>query len=237
MRMRLEGEELFLTAEKGDPWKGDILGSATVEHPSHGTLLNCGQVKMAGKYQTLLIKLATRPELAALVRDWEAAKKAAHKAKEAEAAAARKRLETGENLIEVSYCDGEYLSGYTTYGYGGELLLALGLASEVSGWGIHVKNAIVDALGKKFTYPAAAEYARPALEAAEAEKTGKAKQRKDNIQAAQRKAVQTGEPVAIQQWAETRYGNYEGYEGDYLFIVTRYVRANGTTFTKAVNTY
>lgn len=237
MKTTLEGAELLVTAEKADPWKGETLARSVVEHPTYGSMLSCGRVKIGGKMQTLCLKLATRPELTALVRDWESAKKAAQEAEAAEAAAARKRLETGEDLIELTYHDGEYLSGYTAYGYAGELLVSLGLASEIAGWGVHIKHEVAKALGKSFTYPAAAEYARPALEAVEAVEAAKEKARAEKVETARQKAIETGRPAELDRWTETRRDNPEGEWGDYLFIVTRYVRPDGTTFTQAVNTY
>jgi len=237
MKAKLEGAELLIAAEKGDPWKGETLAHSVVEHPHHGPMLSCGRVKVGGKQQTLCLKLATRPALAAVVREWEAAKDAEEKAEEAAAAATRTRIETGDDLIEVSYCDGEYLGGYEAFGYGGELLIRLGLAKHVDGWGVHVNHDVVSALGKSFSYPVAAEYARPALEAAKEKKAAKEKARAEKVETARQMALETGRPAELDRWTETRRDNSEGEWGDYLFIVTRYIRADGSMFTKAINTY
>jgi len=79
-------------------------------------------------------------------------------------------MKAGELKITLHYHDGEYLSGYEVFGAAADLLEELGLAEYVDGWGYHVSNETVNALGEEFTYPEAVEFTRPAREAAEAQK-------------------------------------------------------------------
>ncbi len=87
---------------------------------------------------------------------------AAEKAKEE---AEIQALRDGTVKIELRYHDGEYLDGYQVYGHAADLLVSLGLAKWVDGWGYYVDHRAVETLGKEFTYQEAAEYARPALDA------------------------------------------------------------------------
>ncbi|NLJ81281.1 MAG: hypothetical protein GX335_09690, partial [Firmicutes bacterium] len=85
--------------------------------------------------------------------------RATKEAKEkAEAEEEKRALLNNEKPIEPKYHDGKYLCGYIVHGYAAELLVSLGLAGYVDGWGYHVGDNVVEALGKAFTYTQAAEY-------------------------------------------------------------------------------
>lgn len=75
-------------------------------------------------------------------------------------------IRNGSVLIRPYYYDGEYLSGYTVSGQEADLLAEIGLTRYVDGWGYLVRDEVVEALGKEFTYAAAVEYAQPAIDAA-----------------------------------------------------------------------
>ncbi|MDD5486726.1 MAG: hypothetical protein PHW65_04150 [Dehalococcoidales bacterium] len=105
-------------------------------------------------------------------------------------------IKAGETKIKVEYHDGEYLMGWEVYGREADLLEELGLAEYVNGWGYHVVDETVKALGEEFTYQQAAEYARPALEAKEAKK----QQKEQEIQAKFDEARETGKPVLLDKW-------------------------------------
>src|SRR5205807_124086 len=96
------------------------------------------------------------------------------------------------------YHDGEYLSGYSASGRAAELLVALGLAEEVYGWGTLVETKAITALGTEFTYPAAAAFARPALEAKQDGKDAAAQERQAKFDEARR----TGKPVLLRSWTD-----------------------------------
>lgn len=111
-------------------------------------------------------------------------------------------LREGRAPIAVRYHDGEYLSGWQAFGRAGKLLVGLGLAKDVDGWGTHVEASAVTALGESFTYAAAAEYARPALEAKGAALLERDAERRDRLAAAVAEARRTGRPVEVERWPE-----------------------------------
>jgi hypothetical protein len=104
-------------------------------------------------------------------------------------------LKSGELKIRVRYHDGEYLSGYIATA---ALLVELGVAESVSGWGTHVKNELVAALGEEFTYAQAAEFARPALEKKQAARDAASSARAEKFA----EAARTGKPVELRRWMD-----------------------------------
>jgi hypothetical protein len=69
------------------------------------------------------------------------------------------KIKSGTEPIQLRYHDGEYLQGWEALGLAGELLESLGLARYVTNWGYLVPQEIVDALGTRFTYGQAEQYA------------------------------------------------------------------------------
>ena len=145
---------------------------------------------------------ALKPEIMAELKRRAAERWAAENAKKAAEEAARQEeirtLKAGEQKITLHYHDGEYLSGYEVFGAAADLLEELGLAEYVDGWGYHVADAAVKALGKEFTYSQAVEYTRPAREAAEAQKAAADAARQAKFD----EARETGEPVLLKRWTE-----------------------------------
>jgi hypothetical protein len=111
-------------------------------------------------------------------------------------------VKSGKTGISLNYWDGEYLSGYRANGHAGDLLVELGLASYVEGWGVHVKDDVAKALGTPFTYSRAENFARPALEAKRAAIETKRKAKEEKEAAAFALAKLTGEPVVLHRWTE-----------------------------------
>jgi len=109
-------------------------------------------------------------------------------------------IKTGEIPIKLRFYDGEYLSGYSVASpeLAADLLTRLDLAEYVSGWGVLVKDELVDALGTKFTYPQAAKFAKPIRE----EKDRKRREREAAKAAKFAQAKETGEPVILYRWTE-----------------------------------
>lgn len=154
--------------------------------------------------------------------DFAAAMAEARQIGESDAAAIR----GGDKKIRVRWQDGSPLSGYVADGARENgLLLGLGVASEVSGWGTLVDRRMVESLGEEFTFAQAEAYARqkhaPAREASEARR--KADEQK--IAAAAATARQSGEPVAV----ETRL---VGETDSGHVFETRYVGPDGDTFVR-----
>jgi len=141
------------------------------------------------------------------------------------------RIKAGEQKIKLRYHDGEYLSGYIVQtDYADELLIDLGVANHVSGWGVHVEPKLVAALGEEFTYAQAVEFARPELEKKQA-----AKEQRDVARAAKfAQAKETGKPVELDRWTD------ECCERDFecdLDIVTQYAMPDGSTRTERIHTH
>ena len=142
----------------------------------------------------------------------------------------KRAIVAGEKPIQLRYHDGEYLSGYMVFGHAEKLLLALGLAKEISGWGTHVDPDAVKALGTEFTYPEAVEYTRPAREAAEKI----AAKKKAERQAKFDEAAATGSPVVLYKWSEECNNPREECNVDNL---TEYAMPDGTTKTERHHTW
>ena len=127
---------------------------------------------------------------------------AAEKAKRAAEEAARQEeiraMKAGERKIVLHWHDGEYLSGWKVFSPAADLLEELGLAEYVDGWGYHVADAAVKALGKEFTYSQAVEFTRPVREAAEAQRAAAEAERQAKFE----RARETGRPVLLAQWTE-----------------------------------
>lgn len=233
MKTTLTGCSLKLESEAADSWKGTTFADGVIADPTHGRLLSCGTVKVGRKSVTLKLRLSDKPALAAVVDEWLTACAAKRNADAAAKAKELDDLRTGAAPIVCTYHDGEYLSGYTCHGPGADMLVRLGLAKEVSGWGVSVNDDVVKSLGTSFTYPAAVEYARPAMEAAAAKVAAKKAARDAKFATAR----ETGEKVMLATWSENRRVKEEGEWGDYLFIVTEYAMPDGSVTRTAVNTY
>lgn len=121
-------------------------------------------------------------------------------------------IRSGETRIELAYHDGEYLSGHGVHGPAAELLVGLGIAKYVEGWGVCVDAAAVRALGESFTYPEAAAYAAPAIAGAEAAAEERKTAREAKLAAARDEAVRTGHPVVLSRW----YSHDTGEESVYV---------------------
>jgi hypothetical protein len=177
---------------------------------------------------------ALKPEIMSELKRRAAERRAAEKAKKAAEEAARQEeiraMKAGELKITLHYHDGEYLSGYEVFGAAADLLEELGLAEYVDGWGYHVADAAVKALGKEFTYSQAVEFTRPAREAAEAQKAAADQERKAKFE----RARETGRPVLLAQWTEPCNDPREECSLD---IVQQYVMPDGSVKVKRNHTW
>ncbi|NPV45245.1 MAG: hypothetical protein HPY70_14925 [Firmicutes bacterium] len=125
--------------------------------------------------------------------------KADAEAKEkAEKEAERQAILNNEKPIEITFYNGEYLSGFTPSGVSTEIMKELGLAKHVSGWGLYIDNDTIEALGGKVFYY------RDALALANARKQAE-EEKKAAVDAARQakfnEAKATGKPVLLQQWS------------------------------------
>lgn len=114
------------------------------------------------------------------------------KRKEEERKKKEMAIKTGEIPIKLRFYDGEYLSGYSVVSpeLAEDLLIRLDLAEYVNGWGVLIKNELVDALGTEFTYPQAAKFAKPIRE----EKRQKKREKEAAKAAKFAQAKETGKP-------------------------------------------
>jgi hypothetical protein len=132
--------------------------------------------------------------------------------------------------ITLHYHDGEYLSGYTLHGEETQLLEQIGLARYVSGWGYHVEDAVVNALGTEFLYHQALELARPAIEAKKSSEAAE-KAIRENAFAV---AARTGKPVVLDSYTDECNDPREECSLD---NVTVYAMPDGSTKTSRSHTW
>jgi hypothetical protein len=215
------------TAPAGILGGGTFTGGRIVQQDGE-TMVDFGTQTVGGAKRTLKVRIADKPELAAKVREIVAEQKKAADAKAAEEKASHERIENGTDPIKVTYHyhDGEYLTGYAVSGYAAELLEKLGLAKDVRGWGTHVKNEVIDALGESFTYPAAVAFAKPGLDEEKAKLDAKNAERQAKRRAAFEQAKLTGRPVEIRRWSATCDGSVEECDID---ILSETAQPDGTT--------
>lgn len=139
-------------------------------------------------------------------------------------------IKAGKLSIHVSYYDGEYLSGYAITGLAANLLVSLGLAKWVNGWGYLVSDKAVKVLGTEFTYPEAAQFARPRLEEKEARAAAHEAERAAKFEEARR----TGQIVLLQKWTEECSDKNEECSLD---IITEWALPTGETKIEKSHTW
>lgn len=139
-------------------------------------------------------------------------------------------IKSGKKVIKPRYKDGEYLMGWTVFDHEARLLEELKVAKYVSGWGTHIDNEVIDALGEEFTYKQVLEFIKPRLEAEEAKKA----KAKAEIAAKFAEAKETGDPVVIRRWSEPCNDPYEECDVDNL---VEYAMPDGTTKVERHHTW
>lgn len=139
-------------------------------------------------------------------------------------------LKNGSIPIQINYHDGEYLMGYEVYGQAAKLLEGIGAAKYISGWGYHVDQKLVEALGKEFTYAAAAKYIRPEHEAVEAKRA----QREDELKVKFEEAKATDSPVLINNYMTDCNDPHEECSTD---VVSVYAMPDGSERTERQHTW
>lgn len=175
---------------------------------------------------------AAKGEIIAVLQKCEAAHEAREAQKKVELEAELEGLKNGTMLIKTSYHDGEYLMGYEVYGQAATLLEEIGVASYVSGWGTHVSEKVIKALGKEFTYQAAVEYARPAKEATVVKKAAKEADRQAKFD----QARETGKKVLIRSWESDCHDPKEEEECNFDMNY-EYVLPDGSTRSEWSHTW
>lgn len=214
-RVTMEGEKLYLEA------KGQRGQAVAVNHPQHGWAYH---VKHASK---LVAVLGGKGNDMMLVHE---SAELAKRTIEDVVAAQKKAIETGETKIKARYHDGEYLSGYEVFGHAAELLIKLGVAKEISGWGCCVDDKLIAAIGEEFGYPEAVAFAQPKLD----EKKATAEKKEAERAAKFAEARETGKPVILAKWSEDCDDLEEECSMD---IVTEYAMPDGSTKRKRSHTW
>lgn len=139
-------------------------------------------------------------------------------------------IKTGKQPIKARYHDGEYLSGYIVFGRAADLLIEIGLARYVAGWGVLLERSVVDALGESFTYPQAYELAKPALEETEKQKAAAEEKRRMKFE----EAKTTGKPVELSRYTT---GCNDPHEDCDLDVVVSYAMPDGSVKTERHHTW
>jgi len=139
-------------------------------------------------------------------------------------------IKNGKISIEVKFYDGEYLSGHTLHGKQAELLVELGLARYVDGWGYLVNERVVEVLSETFTYSQAVEFAQPKIEAAEKLVASE----KAKVAAKFLEAKETGNKVKLESWMEECNDHNEDCSLD---NVITYAMPDGTVKTERHHTW
>lgn len=185
------------------------------------------EIKGTVKAQLVAAKEAILAELAR--REQDAAEKAAED--KATRQARREALLNGAPF-QISYYDGEILSGYTAYDdEDSRLLKEYGVAHEVSGWGTHIDEALIREYGDHFTIHDLIAFTAPAKEAEAAKAHEEAQHEAECLAQAQ----DTHKPVELfrQTVACTNQAQVECS----LDILYTMIRPDGTRFTRRVHTY
>jgi hypothetical protein len=139
---------------------------------------------------------AAKPEIIAELKrqkeEWEARKAAEKAAHEAQ----KQALRDGKTPIRLRWHDGEILSGYMPADQAtSEVLVELGLAKYVEGWGLYVDARTVEALGPEFSFAQAS-----ALCDSRKREVEKKAQQEADLTAKLAEAKETGKPILLRKW-------------------------------------
>ena len=148
-----------------------------------------------------------------------------------ENAAHKAAILDGTEAIHATFQDGEYLSGYTVSDRDAtQALVHLGVAREVSGWGTHIEQRVIDALGTTFTIPQVEAFTAPEREAqAQAQVV-----RESNRQAKIAEAQATGQRILLHRW--TTSCNDTEYECS-IDLIEEYAYPDGSVRMNRIHTY
>lgn len=171
-----------------------------------------------------------KPAIIVELKKRDADEKAKIEAKKLAKEKEREDLKAGRIKLNISYYDGEYLSGYIAHGVSADLLEELELAHYVSGWGVHINSKLIETLGKEITYQQAVEFSRPAREAKEAQIAKANAERQAKFD----EAKATGKPVELYRYTDTCNDPREECSLD---IITEYAMPDGSIKTKRIHTY
>lgn len=165
---------------------------------------------------------------------WEATQEIKKQLEEMKKISEREQFINGYKNFELSFTDGEYLSGYTIYGEAAEMLIELGLAKSVANWGTLVDDRLVKALGKSFTYKKLIEYANEINKEKEVkeqeQKDAEAREFEEKLQ----QAKLTGQPVELSTIAVPCNDINEECTTD---LIIKYVNPAGDIITRRIHTW
>ena len=165
-------------------------------HHVEGQIVVPNAKKLTKKQRDFLV--AAKPQIMEELKLQEQEKAELKAKKLAEKEQEKQDIVAGLKTIQVRYYDGEILSGFAVGGQEADLLIELGVARYIEGWGCIVDSKAVEILGQEFTYQQAVEYMRPVFEAKEEAQ----KKFREARQAKFDQARETGEPVLLRSWSE-----------------------------------
>lgn len=165
---------------------------------------------------------------------WEESRRIKEQLKELEKMNEREKYIKGFQNFELSFTDGEYLSGYTIYGEAAEILKEFGLAKSVANWGTLVDDRLVKELGKSFTYNDLIKYANKINEAKEAKEQEQKEQEEREFEEKLAEAKATGQPVELSTIAVPCNGPNEECTTD---LIIKYVNPAGDIITRRIHTW
>lgn len=165
---------------------------------------------------------------------WEATQEIKKQLEEMKKISEREQFINGYKNFELSFTDGEYLSGYTIYGEAAEMLIELGLAKSVTNWGTLVDDRLVKALGKSFTYEQLMSYVSKINEVKEAKEQEQRIKEQETFEEKLQQAKLTGEPVELSTIAVPCNDRNEECTTD---LIIKYVNPAGDIITRRIHTW
>lgn len=165
---------------------------------------------------------------------WEQVQETKKQIKELEKLSAREQYIKGHKNFELSFTDGEYLSGYTIYGEAAEMLIELGLAKSVANWGTLVSDQLVKELGKSFSYNDLIKYANKINEAKEAKEQEQKDAEEREFEEKLALAKDLGQPVEISRITVPCNDPQEECNTD---LIIKYVNPAGDIITRRIHTW
>lgn len=139
-------------------------------------------------------------------------------------------IKSGEQKIKLSYHDGEYLSGHSVHGLDADLLVKIGIAKYIDGWGYIIDKKVVDVIGTEFAYQDAVDYMKPITAAKEAKKT----EQDLIISNIFKTAKETGERQLLHKWSDDCDDKNEECNVDMCY---EYAMSDGTVKTERHHTW
>lgn len=165
---------------------------------------------------------------------WEESRRIKEQFEEMKKMKEREEYIKGLKHFELSYKDGEYLSGYTLYGETAEMLKEFGLAKDVLNWGVLVDDRVIKELGKEFTYNQLVEFVNKLNKEKEQREQEQRIKEQEIFEEKLQQAKLTGEPVELSTISVPCNDPEEECDMD---LIIKYVNPAGDIITKRIHTW